>query len=90
LASAERKYGTANIRDYLAVRPRANWFTDMRPGDAFNKPGSHIVLFAEYSADGRPVVYEASGGAGKVVRRTWRWSELQGYYAAEYKMVMNE
>jgi len=84
------KYGTVNIRDYLAVKPRANWFTDMKPGDGFNKPGSHIVLFAEYDATGKPVIYEASGPAGKVRRKVWRWSELQGYYAVQYKNVLEE
>jgi len=85
-----QKYGTINIRDFLAVKPRANWFTDMKPGDGFNKPGSHIVLFAEYDASGKPVVYEASGPAGKVRRKTWNWSQLQGYYAVQYKMVVEE
>jgi hypothetical protein len=34
-----QKYGTTNIRQ-IAGKPRYNWFTDMKPGDVFNKPGS--------------------------------------------------
>ncbi len=88
--SPPRKYGTVNVVvDSLAIPLRGNWFTDMKPGDAFNKPGSHIVLFAGYHSDGRPIFYEASGGANKVIRKIWDWSGLQGYYAIEYRRVVD-
>jgi len=83
------EYSTRNIRD-ISGRARYNWFTDMKAGDAFNKPGDHIVLFAEYSADGRPIVYEANGGAGRVVRKVRTWSSLKDYYPVQYKMVVEE
>ncbi len=84
-----QKYGTANIRQ-IAGKPRYNWFTDMKPGDVFNKPGSHIVLFVEYDPAGQPVVYEARGGRGKVVRNTRSWKELEGYIPLQYLGVVEE
>ena len=88
-----RKYGTSTIEnpdDGLAVRPRYNWFADMLPGDALNKPGSHIVLFAGYRADGNPNVYEAAGGAGRVIYNNWStWARYKKYHAIQYKMVVD-
>jgi hypothetical protein len=84
-----RKYSTRNIRE-IAGRPRLNWFTDLKPGDAMNKPGSHIVLFAGYNPDGTPNVYEASGSAGKVVFRKWPWARFRGYYPLRYHKVEGE
>jgi cell wall-associated NlpC family hydrolase len=81
------KYGTATIRE-IAGRPRYNWYTDMRAGDALVKPGDHIVLFAGYRADGNPNVYEASGSHGRVIFNTnSTWARFQGYYALQYRMV---
>ncbi len=83
------KYSTKNI-GCISVRPRYNWFTDMKPGDALIKPGSHIVLFVEYRSDGNPIVYEASGSKCRVVLNTWgTWSSLNGYYPIEYRMRGN-
>jgi hypothetical protein len=76
-------YSTATLRK-IAGRSRANWYTDMKPGDAFNKPGSHVVLFARYHENGTPYIYEASGRAGRVVYRNVDWSYLRGYWAAQY------
>lgn len=81
------KYGTATIRQ-IAGRPRYNWYTDMRPGDALVKPGDHIVLFAGYRSDGNPNVYEASGSKSRVIFNTSStWARFQGYYALQYKLV---
>lgn len=83
-------YSTRTIRA-IAGRPRYNWYTDMKPGDALNKPGSHIVLFAGYREDGNPVVYEAAGSAGRVIRNDWStWSRFQGYYPLQYRMVAED
>jgi hypothetical protein len=61
----------------------------MKPGDALNKPGDHIVLFAGYRADGNPIVYEASGSAGRVIRNDWStWSRFKNYYPLLYKSVV--
>jgi hypothetical protein len=76
-------YSTSNLRK-IAGRSKANWFTDMKPGDAFNKPGSHVVLFAGYHENGTPYIYEASGALGRVVYRNVSWSYLKGYWAAQY------
>ena len=76
-------YTTSNLRK-VAGRLKANWFTDLKPGDAFNKPGSHVVLFAGYKENGTPYIYEASGAAGRVVYRNVDWSYLKGYWAAQY------
>lgn len=89
-----RKYGTSTIENMdngIAVRPRYNWFTDMLPGDALNKPGSHIVLFAGYRADGNPNVYEASGPAGRVIYNDWStWSRYEDYHAIQYRRVIDD
>ncbi|HTS28019.1 MAG TPA: protein kinase [Bryobacteraceae bacterium] len=67
--------------EQLATRISGNVYTDLKPGDALNKPGSHVVLFAGYRRDGGPIVYEASGAAGRVIRNDrMSWSNLSGYY----------
>lgn len=85
------KYSTRDIREKIGARPRYNWYADMQPGDALVKPGSHIVLFVRYRADGNPTVYEASGAAGKVIlNERCTWSTWQGYYPLEYRSVVKE
>jgi hypothetical protein len=83
-----QKKGTSTIRS-IAVRPKYNVFTDMQPGDALNKPGSHIVLFAGYRVDGKPIVYEAvSRPYNRVVRNDWSdWSRYAGYYPLQYSRI---
>lgn len=49
--------------------------TDLISGDILNKPGSHVRLFDKRAADGRPIVYEASGSATKCVYRAVDWSD---------------
>jgi len=66
--------------DGLGTRLTGNVYRDLKPGDALNKPGTHIVLFAGYRPDGGPIVYEASGAAGRVIRNDRvTWSRLAGY-----------
>ncbi len=84
-----QKYGTSNIRQ-IAGRAKYNWFTDLKPGDALNKAGSHIVLFVEYDGNGQPIVYEARGGRGKVVKNTRTWNQLKGYIPLQYKNVVED
>ena len=84
------KYSTQSIRN-IAARPRYNWYTDMKPGDALNKPGSHIVLFTGYRPDGNPIVYEASGTEGRVIRNDWStWSRFRSYYPLRYRTVIDD
>ncbi len=62
--------------------------SDIRPGDAFDKFGSHIVLYAGKSANGTPVFYEAAGSASKVRRNsTGGWSYVSGYQPIRYNWV---
>ena len=48
-------FSTATL-DGLGARLAGNVYKDLKPGDALNKPGSHVVLFAGYRADGGPIV----------------------------------
>ena len=83
------KYTTGNIRD-IAGKPKYNWFTDMKPGDALNKPGEHIVLFAGYNTDGTINIYEANGAAGRVIYHKIAWSKLNRYGPVQYKAIADE
>jgi len=64
---------------------------DMGPGDAFNKPGSHIVLWLKEGTDGAPLFYEA---AGDPVSKVWKnesatWSYLDGYDPIRYDKLLD-
>jgi hypothetical protein len=83
------KYTTSNIRE-IAGKPKYNWFSDMKLGDALNKPGSHIVLFAGYNPDGTINIYEASGSAARVIYHKTTWSRFKGYVPVQYKMIAEE
>ena len=90
ITSIREKYSTRSIRD-IGGRPRYNWYSDMKPGDALNKEGSHIVLFVGYRDDGNPIVYEASGSAGRVILNDWStWSRFREYYPLQYNMVVED
>jgi hypothetical protein len=80
------RYTTRSIRD-IAGRPKYNWFTDMKPGDALNKAGEHIVLFAGYNPDGTINIFEASGSAARVIYHKTTWSRLKGYLPVQYKAI---
>lgn len=77
-------YGTANLRQ-IAAKPKYNWYTDMKPGDALNKPGSHVVLFTGYNPDHTFNICEASGSAARVVCHKTTWSRFKGYIPLQYK-----
>lgn len=67
-----------------------NPFTGLRPGDALNKASSHIVLFAGYRPDGNPIVYEANGGAARVIRNeTSTWARYRDYVPLRYRYVID-
>ncbi|MFL5345016.1 MAG: hypothetical protein ACJ8AT_09485 [Hyalangium sp.] len=57
---------------------------ELRPGDALNKPGKHVVLFAGTTSEGKPIIYEASGSASRVRMATPSWSYLNGYQPVRY------
>lgn len=79
-------YTTRNLRD-IAGKPKYNWFTDMKPGDALVKPGSHVVLFTGYNRDGTINICEASGSASRVVCHMTTWSRLKGFIPLQYKAI---
>ena len=67
---------------------------DMRPGDAFNKPGSHVMLFAGFTADRKAAVIESSTGGcgGKVCRNVYPLGALlaRGYVPRRYRAVIEQ
>ncbi|XUJ35140.1 hypothetical protein ACQ5SK_05115 [Bradyrhizobium japonicum] len=68
-------YTTAAIPAIAA--PVANpW--DLRPGDALNKPGSHVMLFLRFTPDRKAEVMESSTGGcnGRVCRNVYPLASL--------------
>lgn len=67
---------------------------DMKPGDALNKPGSHVMLFTGFTPDRKVEVIEASPGAcnGKVCRNVYTLASLlsRGYTARRYRALADE
>ncbi|MBK9083164.1 MAG: hypothetical protein IPL88_14320 [Rhizobiales bacterium] len=67
---------------------------DMKPGDALNKPGSHVMLFVGFTPDRKVEVIEASPGAcaGKVCRNVYTLASLlaRGYTARRYRALTDE
>jgi hypothetical protein len=56
--------------------------------DAWNDPGSHVVLHAYETAAGTPVFYEAAGGADKVrINASSGWSYLSGYAPVRFEGI---
>jgi serine/threonine protein kinase len=80
-------YGTATM-DPIAAPLKVNPYTDLKPGDALNYPGKHIVLFAGYRPDGNPIIYEASGAAARVIRNeAMTWSKLSHYHPVRFRRL---
>lgn len=46
---------------------------ELLAGDILNIPANHVRLFDQRAADGRPIVYEASGSATRCVHRVVDW-----------------
>ena len=86
------KYGTSTIHQ-IAVdldSPEFEMEKDMRRGDALNLPGNHIVLFDTLASNGNAIIYEATGGRIRKVRRVerdWNWFKDKGYKAIRYEKV---
>ena len=73
------------------TNPIANpW--DMKPGDAFNKPGAHVMLFAGFTPDRKAAVIESSTGGcgGKVCRNVYPLAALlaRGYQPRRYRAIV--
>lgn len=86
LSPGQHPYSTSNLR-LIAGKPRYNWFSDMKPGDALDRSGSHVVLFAGYNPDGTINIYEASGSAARVIYHKSTWSRFKGYIPLVYKGI---
>ena len=63
------RQSTRTLPNYSAEIPR----NELVMGDILNVPASHVRLFDKRAADGRPIVYEASGSATKCVYRAVDW-----------------
>jgi hypothetical protein len=67
--------------------------SDLRPADALNKPGSHVMLFLRFTADRMAEVIESSGACnGRVCRNTYPLSSLlaRGYIPVRFRALAND
>lgn len=84
-------YTTAAIPAIAKPVPNA-W--DMRPGDAFNKPGSHVMLFLRFTPDRKAEVMESSTGGcnGRVCRNVYPLAALlaRGYQPVRFKGLADD
>jgi hypothetical protein len=84
-------YTTAAIP--AIAKPVSNpW--DMRPGDAFNKPGSHVMLFLRFTPDRKAEVMESSTGGcnGRVCRNVYPLAAVlaRGYQPVRFKGLADD
>jgi hypothetical protein len=67
---------------------------DMLPGDALNKPASHVMLFLRFTPDRKVEVIEAATGScnGRVCRNVYPMSALlaRGYSPVRFKAIAND
>jgi hypothetical protein len=67
---------------------------EMKPGDAFNKPGSHVMLFLRFTPDRKAEVMEASPGAcnGRVCKNVYPLASIlaRGYTPVRYRPLAND
>jgi hypothetical protein len=66
---------------------------DLKPGDALDKPGSHVMLFLRFTPDRKAEVMEASPGAcnGRVCRNVYPIASLvaRGYLPRRFRALAN-
>jgi hypothetical protein len=64
---------------------------DLQPGDALNKPGSHVMLFLRFTPDRKAEVMESSTGGcnGRVCRNVYPLSSLlaRGYRPVRFRVL---
>jgi hypothetical protein len=67
---------------------------DLRPGDAFDKPGSHVMLFLRFTPAHMVEVMESSPGAcnGRVCRNVYPLASLlaRGYQPVRFRALAND
>lgn len=83
------KQGTSGLG--AVARPVTDWTTQMRPGDAFNKAGSHVRLFVRY-VPGPQLRFEVLESATNlrcegVCRSVYTVAELAQYKPLRYRGV---
>jgi hypothetical protein len=84
-------YTTAAIP--AIAKPVSNpW--DLRPGDALDKPGSHVMLFLRFTPDRRAEVMESSTGGcnGRVCRNIYPLAALlaRGYQPVRFRALADD
>ncbi|MDK9695579.1 MAG: hypothetical protein OEL76_04250 [Siculibacillus sp.] len=86
-----RHHTTADIPS-ITQRLSNPW--DLKPGDALNKPGSHVMLFVKFTPDRKVEVLEASTGGcnGRVCRNVYPLSVLlaRGYAPVRYTALKDQ
>jgi hypothetical protein len=76
-AWATSRFTTSTMNSVTTEIPSVS---GLKPGDAFNKPGSHTTMFYYLKTDGTPAFFEAAGGPDKtLLTTTASWSYLNGY-----------
>jgi MYXO-CTERM domain-containing protein len=70
---------TSNLEDVATVIDAA----EVLPGDAFNTPGYHVILYSHALGNGDPILYE-SAGYNVHINVTGGWSYLSGYDPLRY------
>ena len=84
-------YTTAAIPSIASPLSNA-W--DLRPGDALNKPNSHVMLFLRFTPDRKAEVMESSPGAcnGRVCRNVYPLASLlaRGYTPVRFRALAND
>jgi hypothetical protein len=67
---------------------------ELRPGDALNKPGSHVMLFLRFTPDRKAEVMESSTGGcnGRVCRNVYPLASLlaRGYQPVRFKALADD
>jgi hypothetical protein len=67
---------------------------DLRPGDALNKPGSHVMLFLRFTPDRMAEMMESSTGGcnGRVCRNVYPLAALlaRGYQPVRFKALADD
>jgi hypothetical protein len=86
-----RQYTTSDLPQITEVLADP-W--SLKPGDALNKPGSHVMLFVKFTPDRKAEVLEASTGGcnGRVCRNVYPLSVLlaRGYQPIRYKALRDQ
>ena len=77
-----------------AIAGRVTNPSDLRPGDALNKPGSHVMLFLRFTGDRKAEVMESSPGAcnGRVCHNVYPLASLlaRGYQPVRFRALAND